>query len=98
MDYLPPEMVEKRDHDETADLWCLGVLAYELSEGRPPFEATKAKETYRKITTLDIKLPAHFSKELKDFVLRLLVKESHQRMTLEEAKEHPWIVKHARPL
>ena len=31
LDYLPPEMVEGREHDETADVWSLGVLAYEVN-------------------------------------------------------------------
>lgn len=30
LDYLPPEMIEGREHDETADVWSLGVLAYEV--------------------------------------------------------------------
>jgi serine/threonine protein kinase len=96
MDYLPPEMVERRDHDETADLWCLGVLAYELSEGRPPFESKKSTETYRKIREVDIRFPAQFSTELRDFVQKLLVKEGDKRMTLLQAKEHPWIVKNSK--
>jgi len=30
LDYLPPEMIEGREHDDTADVWSLGVLAYEV--------------------------------------------------------------------
>ena len=30
LDYLPPEMVEGREHDRTADVWSLGVLTYEF--------------------------------------------------------------------
>ena len=50
LDYLPPEMVEGRTHDEKVDLWCLGVLCYELLVGHPPFESTSHAETYRRIT------------------------------------------------
>lgn len=41
LDYLPPEMVNGGDltYDKTIDVWSLGVLAYELSCGFPPFEA-----------------------------------------------------------
>ena len=39
LDYLPPEMVEAREHDNTADVWSLGVLTYEFLVGSPPFEA-----------------------------------------------------------
>ena len=30
LDYLPPEMVEGRDHDAAVDVWSLGVLLYML--------------------------------------------------------------------
>jgi hypothetical protein len=38
LDYLPPEMVEKREHNEKVDYWALGVLTYEFLVGNPPFE------------------------------------------------------------
>lgn len=38
LQYLAPEMVEKTEHDETVDLWSLGVLIYEFLYGSPPFE------------------------------------------------------------
>lgn len=39
LDYLPPEMVEGKEHDSAVDNWSLGVLAYEFLTGGPPFEA-----------------------------------------------------------
>ncbi|EMP29685.1 Serine/threonine-protein kinase 12 [Chelonia mydas] len=54
LDYLPPEMIEGKTHDEKVDLWCIGVLCYELLVGQPPFESSTHTETYRRITkTLD---------------------------------------------
>lgn len=50
MDYLPPEMIEGQDHDDLVDVWSLGVLMYEFLVGTPPFEASGAHETYRRIT------------------------------------------------
>jgi serine/threonine protein kinase len=38
LDYLPPEMVEHREHNERVDHWALGVLTYEFLVGSPPFE------------------------------------------------------------
>ena len=42
LDYLPPEMVEGRDHDRAVDIWSLGVLAYEFLVGEPPFQGDGA--------------------------------------------------------
>lgn len=38
LDYLPPEMVEGKEHNEKVDHWALGVLTYEFLCGVPPFE------------------------------------------------------------
>lgn len=38
LDYLPPEMVEGKAHNEKVDYWALGVLTYEFLVGAPPFE------------------------------------------------------------
>lgn len=34
---MAPEMIEDRPHDVSLDLWCLGILLYELLHGRAPF-------------------------------------------------------------
>ena len=36
-DYVAPEMLSHIDHGKEVDLWCVGVLAYELSAGFTPF-------------------------------------------------------------
>ncbi|XP_008336567.2 aurora kinase A-B-like, partial [Cynoglossus semilaevis] len=50
LDYLPPEMIEGKTHDEKVDLWSLGVLCYEFLVGKPPFEAKSHEDTYRRIS------------------------------------------------
>eukprot|EP00850_Spirogloea_muscicola_P021773 SM000261S09972 [mRNA] locus=s261:97814:99329:+ [translate_table: standard] len=48
LDYLPPEMVEGKEHGTGVDVWSLGVLCYEFLFGVPPFEAAGHSETYRR--------------------------------------------------
>jgi len=57
LDYLPPEMVEGREHGPGVDVWGLGVLAYEFLFGGPPFEAAGHQETYRRIVRVDLRFP-----------------------------------------
>lgn len=47
--YMSPEMLEGKEYDQTIDLWCLGVLIFELTTGRVPFNNPSRKETERQI-------------------------------------------------
>eukprot|EP00879_Flechtneria_rotunda_P032517 GHRR01035734.1.p1 GENE.GHRR01035734.1~~GHRR01035734.1.p1 ORF type:complete len:360 (+),score=122.53 GHRR01035734.1:118-1197(+) len=54
LDYLPPEMVEGREHDVGVDVWGLGVLTYEFLYGNPPFEAAGHHEACVAVASADI--------------------------------------------
>jgi serine/threonine protein kinase len=69
LDYLPPEMVEGKEHDKYVDLWSLGVLCYEFLVGAPPFEDQGGyRATYRRIAKVDLKIPDHVSLDAKDLI------------------------------
>ena len=36
--YYPPEMLNDEGHDERADIWCIGILLFELTTGTLPFK------------------------------------------------------------
>lgn len=72
LDYLPPEMVEGRDHNDKVDLWSLGVLCYEFIVGNPPFEDMSGHTaTYKRIAKVDLKVPEYVSSEAKDLITRV---------------------------
>ena len=71
LDYLPPEMVENKRHDEKVDHWCIGVLCYELLVGRPPFESQTNSDTYKKIVSCYIKFPEYVSPGARDLIYRV---------------------------
>lgn len=95
LDYLPPEMVQQKVYDEKVDLWCLGVLTYELLVGYPPFKSEAVETTHDQIVRVDYAVPAHLSDSANDFIARLLKKEPSERMPLNEARLHQWIVRNA---
>lgn len=37
-EYIAPEIFDKRPYDEKVDVWCLGILLYELVHGKSPFK------------------------------------------------------------
>ncbi|XP_077982536.1 aurora kinase C-like [Glandiceps talaboti] len=91
LDYLPPEMIEGRMHDEKVDLWSLGVLCYEFLVGKPPFEAEGHSETYRKISKVDFRYPPHVSEGARDLISKLLRHNPAMRLSLDGVLHHPWI-------
>jgi|EP00670_Eutreptiella_braarudii_P006061 serine/threonine protein kinase len=94
LDYLPPEMVEQRTYNCTADIWCLGVLCYEFLVGKPPFEAEGQQATYANIIAVNYTFPFNFPPGAQDLVSRLLVKDARKRLSIQEILEHPWIQQH----
>lgn len=55
--YMSPEMVEGKPYDQTADLWSLGVILYELHTGVPPFNANSIYTVMQLITKGQVKWP-----------------------------------------
>ncbi|KAJ3213178.1 hypothetical protein HDU67_003193 [Dinochytrium kinnereticum] len=96
LDYLPPEMVEGKDHNDAVDLWSLGVLCYEFLVGVPPFEDhTSYKATYRRIAKVDLKIPDYVSDGAKDLIKKLLQYDPEKRLKLDLVRQHPWIAENA---
>ncbi|XP_041375470.1 aurora kinase A-A-like isoform X2 [Gigantopelta aegis] len=94
LDYLPPEMVEGKMHDQNVDLWSLGILCYEFLVGKPPFESEGHSETYRRITKVDLSFPSHVSEGAQDLISKLLRHDPKKRLPLTQVLEHPWIQQH----
>jgi serine/threonine protein kinase len=92
LDYLPPEMIAGGGHTHAVDLWSIGILLYEFLVGSPPFEAPTSRETYSRISNVDLRFPAHVSLDARDLIARLLVKEPTQRMRLADVGRHPFIL------
>jgi aurora kinase len=77
IDYVPPEIARqlrkvKKGREEfynrNADLWSLGVLAYELMVGKAPFEMPTKDATEKKILTRKVNgIRIAMSKEGKSF-------------------------------
>ena len=84
-DYAAPEILEGDEYDMSVDLWCLGVLAYELLVGKAPFYHISRKETMRKIKSVDeesLKFPEGLEETARDFIRKLLRKNPEERMNI----------------
>lgn len=93
LDYLAPEMVEGKEHDEQIDVWSIGILLFEFLCGFPPFEAEGHSATYRRITKVDLRFPRHVPEDAQDLIRKLLVKDPRKRMSLDNVPKHPWVLR-----
>jgi serine/threonine-protein kinase len=81
--YLSPEQIELKPVDGRADIFSLGVVAYEMLAGRTPFDATTSDEFMkanveqqaRPLHDVNTELP-HF---LSDIVAKMLQKDRELR-------------------
>ena len=39
-----PEIVFEKEHDEKVDIWCLGMLLYEMLHGKTPYKANSIED------------------------------------------------------
>lgn len=95
--YIAPEYLTKseRTADElkSADIWSIGVVAYVLCTGRPPFHGNTNEEVFRKIISKPLKFPrkARLSSKGKTILKTILQKVSSQRPTAAELKTFEWL-------
>ncbi|KAF5382326.1 hypothetical protein D9757_008443 [Collybiopsis confluens] len=93
-DYLPPEMVLRKEHGKYVDHWALGVLIYEFLKGSAPFGDKSQQVSMRKIARVEYQFPSTFEEDAKDLIGRLLRFEPRERIPLDEVMVHPWVTKY----
>ena len=92
--YIAPEILDgKTGHSYEVDLWSFGVVAYTLMVGRPPFETTDVKVTYKRIRSLQYTFPENepISENGKSLIQSILILEPSKRATFKEILEHPFM-------
>jgi eukaryotic-like serine/threonine-protein kinase len=81
--YMSPEQVMGQPLDGRSDLFSLGVILYQLTTGRRPFEGSTLAAIFHAITENQPQLPhvidAAIPRALSDLIMRLLEKESVRR-------------------
>jgi hypothetical protein len=100
-----PDKVHPNDHKEKThlhytylvDAWAVGVLAYELTVGRAPFDAGHKRGTIDNILHAQPRYPGWISDSCRHFVSWSLTKDAGKRPGIQQLGEHPWIHQYAAP-
>ena len=72
------------------DIWSFGVILYTLIIGKPPFETSDVKTTYRRIRMNAYSFPEHvtISDEAKGLIQLILNLDPLKRPSLDEILDH----------
>jgi len=78
------------------DIWSAGVVTYVLLTGEPPFDGDSLDQIYKATLENDLDLENSaihdlLSNEAKDFISKVLTKNSNERITATECLNHPWL-------
>jgi len=97
-DYLAPEMIRGEGHNESLDMWEMGVLLYEMVIGKSPFGSSSQEATCRLILQVDLRFPAGTDALAEDLIRKLCKLRSEDRLTAGQAKSHAFVERyHGRP-
>ncbi|KAM5282477.1 LOW QUALITY PROTEIN: ribosomal protein S6 kinase alpha-2-like [Hipposideros larvatus] len=97
IEYMAPEVVNRRGHTQSAD-WCsFGVLMFEMLMGSLPFQGKDRKETMALILKAKLGMPQFLSMEAQSLLRALFKRNPCNRLGagidgVEEIKRHPFFV------
>ncbi|MBN3308702.1 KCC1A kinase, partial [Amia calva] len=93
--YVAPEVLAQKPYSKAVDCWSIGVIAYILLCGYPPFYDENDAKLFEQILKAEYEFDSPYwddiSDSAKDFIVHLMEKDPRKRYTCEQALQHPWI-------
>ncbi|XP_014257942.1 obscurin isoform X8 [Cimex lectularius] len=94
-EFVSPETIRGEGVDFSSDMWSVGVITYLLLTGVSLFRGTNDKETLTKVREgywqFDEEYWTYLSKEARDFISKLLIVNTSERLDVKAALRHPWL-------
>jgi serine/threonine protein kinase len=94
--WMAPEVIQGTDYDYKVDIWSLGIMLMELTDGEPPYMEFPPLRALFLITTQGIpgmKEPHKWSPECRDFLSKCLAKDVGARPDAATLLKHPFMNK-----
>ncbi|OHT07499.1 CAMK family protein kinase [Tritrichomonas foetus] len=93
--YLSPELLTQayKGHSYEVDIWTIGVSAFAMLTGHPPFETMRTKLTYEHIKNCQYHFPSDISisQTAKDFIRIILRIKPERRPNACDLLMHPFL-------
>ena len=93
---MSPEVI-RGEYSHKADIWSIGVIAYQLLSGKLPFNGKTRKDIAKAVVKgeYSFKDPKWktVSKDAKNFIRKCLQVDPELRYTTEQALKSPWLAK-----
>uniref|UniRef100_A0A6Q2ZEZ1 Ribosomal protein S6 kinase n=1 Tax=Esox lucius TaxID=8010 RepID=A0A6Q2ZEZ1_ESOLU len=80
VEYMAPEVVNRRGHTLSADWWSYGVLMFEMLTGTLPFQGKDRKETMTMILKAKLGMPQFLSQEAQSLLRNLFKRNPGNRL------------------
>ncbi|CAM9422057.1 unnamed protein product, partial [Laminaria digitata] len=93
--YVAPEILEAQPYGKEVDMWSVGVIAYILLCGFPPFYDENSSAMFKAIKAGRYDFPSPFWDDIqpgaKDMIGCLLMLDTEKRYTAQQLLQHPWV-------
>ena len=92
--YLAPELVNNYGHDHRVDIWCIGVLMFELLTGQAPWIGEDVQTLKYNISQMKIRWPKNMDPDAVDLLKKTLRYNPEERISLRNMLMHPFFIKY----
>ena len=92
--FILKKLTERNDlsnsegYDQSADIWSLGSICYEMLMGKRVFNGRNIKDLKKKVEAGNYVLPTNLSKEVVSFINGMLQYDPKKRLNIEQLSRH----------
>ena len=95
IDFIAPEVFEGTGYDQSCDIWSIGVIAYFMLSGTPPFLGKDERQIQSNIITCNYSFSHHIwstiSGKAQEWLDGMLELNPQDRFTPDQALDHIWL-------